>query len=263
MRGKVQWLLVLAGVAWAGLSAVASAAWGFASFTPARHTMTITTETGGPVTKVDVRNDNGDIAFRPGSPGAVTRTEAWNFVRPSYTQSLHSGTLTIRVRCPKNVSNNRCSVRLAITVPPTVDISARTTNGNVRAAGFQSQAVVANSTNGDVNVALDAQPVGLSLRTINGNVTAKASGKVNAAHSEVTATSTNGNVDVSLKRAPTTLSLATVTGSIRGRVPAGSYRLTTHTVFGRVSVNGLRNDPNTSDAVSARTAFGNISLSGG
>jgi hypothetical protein len=263
MRRRASLLLRLAGVAWALLAAVASAGWGLAGFARARHTVTRTTQTGSPVTKVDVRNDNGDIEFRAGSRGTITRTEAWNLVRPSYTQSLRSGTLTILARCPKNVPRNQCSVRLVITVPPTVDISARTTNGNVRATGFQSQAIAANSTNGDVRVSLDAQPASLSLGTTNGDVSAIASGKVRGAQSNVTAKSTNGNVNVSLKRPPTTLSLATVNGSIHGAVPAGSYRLTTRTVFGRVSLSGLLNDPNTLDAVSAQSVFGNISLSGG
>lgn len=262
-RRGTRLLLSLAGVALAVLATVASGAWGSASFAPPRHKVTTTVQTGSPLTRVNVHNDNGDIVFQPGSRGTVTRTEAWNFVRPSYTQSLRSGTLTIRASCPNHVRANKCHVRLVITVPPTVDINARTTNGNVRVAGFQSQTLAANSANGNVKVSLDAQPASLSLRTTNGDVIATASGKVRAPQSNVNAKSTNGNVNVSLKHAPTSLSLATVSGSIHGTVPAGSYRLTTHTVFGTVSVSGLRHDPTASDAISANTVFGGISLSGG
>lgn len=255
-------LISLPGAAWAVMSALGSAAWGLESSGNVRHTVTTTTSAGGPVTKVDVHNDNGEIIFQPGKRGAVTRTETWNFVRPSYAQSLRSGTLTIRGRCPENVPRNQCSVRLVITVPPTVDIDVTVTNGEVHATGFQSHTIAARSTNGGLTVTLDAQPVSLRLETTNGTVTAAAGGNIRAAHSNVTAKSTNGDVNVSLKLPPTTLSLATVNGSIHAWVPAGSYRLTTHTVFGKVDVSGLRNDPGASATVSAKTVLGDITLSG-
>jgi putative adhesin len=263
MRRRAPLPLSLGMGAWAVLAALAAAACGSASSTTVRHTATTTTQAGSPVIRVDVQNDNGDIAFRPQSRGTVTRTEAWNSVRPSYTQSLRSGTLTIRTQCPTNVPRNQCSVRLVIAVPPTVDINATTTNGNVRAAGFQSKTMAANSSNGEVTVSLDAQPASLSLETINGDITATASGKVRGAQSTVIAKSTDGDVNVSLKRAPTTLSLATNTGDIDATMPPGSYRLTTHTVSGDVSVSGVRNDPTASDAVSAQTVSGDITLAGG
>jgi len=133
MRRRGSLLVPFVSAAWAVFAAVASASWGFASFAGARRTVTTTTQTGSPVTKVDVRNDNGDIAFRPGSRGTIARAEAWNFVRPSNTQSLRSGTLPIRARCPKMVRPTSApsdwlppsdwlrqtgSVRLVITVPP-------------------------------------------------------------------------------------------------------------------------------------------------
>jgi len=264
MQRRVTLRQSLAGI-WLGvLATVVSAASASASFNvnPARHTVTTTTLTGRPVTKVNVENDNGDIILRPGRRGTVLRTEAWNFVRPSYTQSLRSGTLMIRASCPKNVPHNRCSVRLVITVPRGVDIDAATTNGSVRASGFDGRTTAAATTNGDVDVSLDAQPVSLSVEATNGDVSAAAIGKVQAPHSSVSAKSTNGNVDVSLMHAPTTLALATINGNVRGTVPAGSYRLTTRTLFGRVSVNGLRNDPAAANALSATTISGSITLSG-
>ena len=254
--------------AWAILAALASAACGVAacgvaSFNTVPHTVTTTTQPGSPVTKVDVQNDNGDIEFRRGDRGTVTRTEAWISARPSYTQSLRSGTLTIRARCPRNVSDNQCSVKLVITVPPTVELNVTTTNGSIRAAGFQSEIIAANSTNGNVNVSLDAQPASMSLETTNGNIAATASGTVPAGQLNVTAKSTNGDVNVSVKQAPTMLSLATVNGVIQAMVPPGSYRLTTHTVFGSVSTRGLRNDLTASNAVTAQTVFGDITVSAG
>jgi len=239
--------LSVSAVMWSASAGVAAASSKLASLTPSLNTVTTTMPTGSPVARVNVQNDNGAVVFRAGSPGTVTRTEAWNFVEPSYSQSLSDdGTLTIRARCPSDVPDNDCSVSLVITVPPTVAIRASTINGNVEVAGFQSPTVAATSTNGNVNISLDVPPAGFPSPT-------------------VAAKSTNGDVNVSLESVPTKLLMSTINGRIHSTVPAGAYALSTATVNGQVTtVTGIEDDPDpaASVALSADTINGDITLRG-
>ena len=164
------------------------------------HTVTTSTPTGTPVARVNVQDDSGDITFVPGSSGSVTRTAAWNSVEPSYSQSLSDGTLTIQAQCPSDVLDNQCSTSLVITVPSTVIIDAVTTNGDVQVTGFRSLTVAASSTNGDINVSLDAPPTSLSMSTINGTI----NGTIPAGTYALTAGTINGHVAVTgIKNDPT------------------------------------------------------------
>ena len=212
-------LLSVSVLMWAVSAGVASASSELPTSPTPVHTVTTTTPTGSPVARVNVQNDNGDITFLPGSPGTVTRTEAWNVGEPSYSQSLINGTLTIRAQCPSAVPDNDCSDSLVITVPSTVDIDASTTNGKVQADGLQSPTVAASSTNGDVNVSLDAPPTNLSMSTINGAIY----GTVPAGPYALTTDTINGQV--------------IVTGIEND--PTASDAVSAHNVNGDITVRGV------------------------
>lgn len=96
---------------------------------------TTTTHVRGAIRMVVVDNENGDVTLRPSAESSVTRTEPWDFVRPTYEQSVSDGVLTVRASCPP-LPVNGCSVDLLVLVPRTAVVQAETVNGEMPVARF-------------------------------------------------------------------------------------------------------------------------------
>lgn len=215
----------------AGLIVVATAAMALTT-----NDETKTTPARGTVKRVVVSNDNGDVTVRTGGDASVKRTERWNFVRPSYSQDVSDGTLTVRAKCP-NVPLNNCAVDLVLQVPTKAAVQTRTVNGDVHVDGISGSPVTVTSTNGDLTLT-DLATASLGAET------------------------TNGDIDVALGERPDKVDLSSTNGDIDAVLPKGSYDIQTRTTNGDVSVKALDDDSSSRRKVSVSTTNGDIALRG-
>lgn len=215
-----------------------------------------TTRPEDDITRVVIRNENGEISIREGDRTEVKRTERWNFVRPRFRERVRDDTLEIRTDCANMLMFNNCGVDLALVVPEDVDVSTNTTNGDVTVTGLSNDALVLATKNGDVDLT-DIRTERLSVSTTNGDFTFE---ELDA--DELRATTTNGDIDAALTSGPDTASLLSTNGDIDAELPNGSYDLRTATTNGDVSVDDdLRDDPDSSRRVTVTTTNGDIALS--
>jgi len=147
-----------------------------------------------------------------------------------------------------NVRNNDVSVDFTVEVPQGVALIGRTVNGSVEASGLQSD-VTANTVNGSVDVAttgltrahtvngsIDVS-VGrsnwqdeLALATVNGGITFRVSGDLNA---EVTASTVNGGIETDF---PLTVRGRFGPKRLTGTVGNGGRELQLTTVNGDIAI---------------------------
>ena len=197
---------------------------------------------------LEIKGVNGAIAAQPatGSVAVIEATRRGRRSDPEEVQIVvveHSGGVTVCAVYPSSGSrvneclpgdegriganNNDVQVDFVVHVPPTVDLVARTTNGEVDVQGLSGDVEV-RGTNGDVRVDGAASVV---ARTTNGSISIRTSGYASAA-------STNGAIEADLPGlgdGSEPLSFTTTNGTITLRVPANTNAtLSARTANGRI-----------------------------
>ncbi len=202
-----------------------------------RNNETTTSKVSGTIRRVVVETDSGTISIRPGTP-QVKRIEHWNLTRPTYSQRLEDGTLTVKADCPSSFITlpfNNCAVALALLVQRNVTVKADTANGPVTVKDLTGSTIDASTTNGNVVL------TGLGSRSV-------------IAHT------TNGNVVLTSVVAPSGIDASSTNGDIDVAIPKGTYDIRTNTTNGDVSVKGLEDDSDAKNELSASTTNGDITL---
>jgi hypothetical protein len=189
-----------------------------------------------PVTKIVVRADAGDVDVRAGLTGDVvlTRRDTWTVNRPTISEHLADGVLTIRSRCGGLRGVLRCRSDLRIDAPPEVDVAVRTEAGDVDLRGLNGRADV-QTTSGDIRTHR-LEPV------------------------TVKALTDGGNVSLDLFGEPARTEVESDAGNVRVTVPYGDYRVDATTKAGSVKVEGLIRDDLAPQAIDAMTNAGDITV---
>jgi hypothetical protein len=197
---------------------------------------TMTSAVSGRIRKVIVRNEIGSVVVVPGASASVKRTLRWNFSKPSYSQTLADGVLSVRAHCP-DFPFNECSTHLVVVVPRTTEVGVGVVNGSAKISRFAGRSVAAAVNNGMLTLSDLASPV-------------------------VRADSNNGEVRVSFLRKPAKVALTNDNGDVLAWLPRGAYDIQTKTRNGAVSVKGLSDVSGTARKVWAQTTNGDVILRG-
>ncbi|MCW0215371.1 MAG: DUF4097 domain-containing protein [Pseudonocardia sp.] len=189
----------------------------------------------GPVSRVEVESDSGDVDLRPGADGTatVTRTARWTGPEPDVAESLDGGVLRITVTCPSPAEV--CSVDLAVTAPAATAARTQVGAGDIAVAGLTGTH---------------------DLSTASGSVEGTGLG-VGA----VSARTAAGDVGLTFADAPPQVEAESTAGDVTVRVPAGAaYRVDARTTVGEVEV-GIPDDPAATARITARSTAGDVTVS--
>jgi hypothetical protein len=209
----------------------------------------------GPVSRVVVEGDSGNVALRSGPGGRVTLAEERHFWlrKPKLRLALHDGVLTARVDCGR--FGPGCSDDLQLTVPPDVArTSVAADSGNVHVSGMRG-AVDLSADSGDV----DAEDVvgDVHLVADSGDITAHG-----LRAGTVDATADSGDIDLALVAVPRSLSASADSGNVALDVPSGRYRVDAGADSGDVDVTGVLRDDGAPNAIDAHADSGDITVRG-
>lgn len=182
---------------------------------------------------------SGDVAVRAARAGErpqmIVKT-SWSFSKPQVQVAQSGGSTRIDANCNGFTNaTSPCSIDVQLVVPAHVNLTVRSSNGDVSVSGISGR-IDASSSNGDVRVAgCGASPV--RMTTNNGDLTATCS----RPPSDVTMTSDLGDVRLTVPADRTayatsaTTSLGNVSNEV-GSDPTSTRRLVLHSSLGDISI---------------------------
>ena len=166
----------------------------------------------------------------------VVRTERFAFGHgPVIRREAGGGILRIHVRCPETLIGS-CSSGYQLRVPANLQVTVRTTTGDVRVRGYRGSAVI-DTGSGDVSI---TGFCGLELRA------RSASGDVGAA--------TACEVD--------RMELRSRTGDVQAMVPRGAYEIDADSDTGERRVEGLAPVDESPFRIQALSSSGDVLVEG-
>ncbi|GGJ79829.1 hypothetical protein GCM10010123_07050 [Pilimelia anulata] len=206
----------------------------------------------GPITRLLIDTDGGDLAVRAGTGPHVTvrRRLTWSGRRPVLTERQADGALEIRARC---ASRRSCSVDHVVEVPAGIAVHAGTDAGDVRTTGLTGEQWITTDS-GDVRIGGAAGPV--AVRVDSGSIVADA-----LTAPTVDAATDAGDIRLLFAAAPRAVSGRTDSGDIDVGVPPvpGGYRVDAATDAGDRSI-AVENSPASGRTIAVRTDSGDIGL---
>lgn len=216
-------LLVLSGVAFGASEAL-------------HRTRTSRAVVTSPVHKIVVDSDAGDVDIRAGLTAdvAIQRDDRWLVDRPTVSESLRDGVLTLKTGCGHLKAVLRCRSNLMIDAPPDIDVAIKTKSGDVDLRGLSGRADV-ETDSGDISTHRLA-PV------------------------TVRAMTDAGDVSLDLFGQPTRTEAKSDAGDVRVTVPYGPYRVDANASGGNVKVEGLIRDDLAPQAIDALTDVGDVTV---
>lgn len=212
-----------------------------------RHTVEDQAALGEEISAVRLDSDSGGVTVhgRPGTSGATLARsiESPSESTPGPTHRVEGGTLVL------SGCGQYCSVNYTVTVPPGLPVSGGTSTGAVTVNGVGSVDVGTSSG----AVTLDGVAGPTRVETTNGAV--RGTG-IEGDSAEVR--TSNGEIDLTLQ-APQDVRAETGNGRITLTVPAGSYRVGTHTSNGDQQI-AVPDDPSGVHGLDLRTSNGAITV---
>lgn len=252
-RARTLWLAIgiPVGVILLAIVAVAVLAWMRLHFTD----NVDATATLDGATSVTVNAPNASLNFIPGTDDQVHVTMAGTYSGPTPTLETRivDGVAQIATNCSDRWLA-RCNLTLNITLPASVDITARGMNGHITLNNLTGD-IRLHTTNGNIDVT--GTRGRLDLVNVNGHIRVQ-----DAASATVSAETVNGAVELDFTAAPWDVTATSVNGAITVRVPddGSSYAVSATTVLGKVDTGKVRTDPDASRTVSAETVNGSITV---
>ncbi|MFI6324179.1 hypothetical protein ACIBG8_42095 [Nonomuraea sp. NPDC050556] len=209
--------------------------------------------------KIEVVEGAVDVAVEPGAAGAITLRRAlqWSGDKPKVKEEWDGGVLRLSATCPgaDQPDGPTCQASYVISVPPETALDASTISGELDVRGIYG-ALRLSSVSGDVEAG--QTPASLWARTQTGNVNAH---DLRGGPADVEIG--KGNADLSYSKAPSDVSvIVRASGDIRLNLPTGEpYAITTSGE--NVDTTGeVLAEPTSPRKIVARTAEGNVWISG-
>jgi len=179
-----------------------------------------------------VEGSTGDVEVVGGGSGVqVVERQEFRGKAPEASHVVADGTLTLTYRC------GDCSIGYRVRVPEGTVVRVHGSTGDVRLTGLTGEVLAETST---------------------GTVVAKGLGSTSARLA-----SSTGDVSASFTAAPTEVTATSSTGSVQVTVPSGQpYAVDASTAVGDVRVSVPRK-ADAGRSIEARTATGDVTVSGG
>jgi hypothetical protein len=207
----------------------------------------------GDVRVVDADLIGGWIIVEPstGGPTAVTRNTQWLLKRPSVSQELVDGTLTLRASGSPLVSG---VTGYTVKAPPGVRVKARTLSAGIEVRGINGGAEIETASGG---VTLDGVGGDIKVNTDVGDVTG-----TNLTSSALTVASRAAAVDVAFADAPVQVEVQSEGGAVIVGVPAaGAYDVDATSESGGVDVS-VASEPGAPNRVRVKCLTGAVEVHG-
>ena len=188
----------------------------------------------------------------------VTMRGTFSGTRPPLDVSASGDETEIRGGCPDGwvlfLPLNNCRVRIDVSLPPDLEVTATGRNGSVTAEDLTG-ALDLSTTNGAIEV--DGSSGVLALHTTNGRIELE-----DSTSAEVQAETTNGAVHLSFSDAPDEVSANSTNGEIRIQVPddGTEYFVEADTTNGRIDTQDVPGDRRADRTLTAQTTNGGITI---
>ncbi|WP_033215891.1 DUF4097 family beta strand repeat-containing protein [Kitasatospora phosalacinea] len=113
-----------------------------------------------PVGQLDVDSGPARVTVRSGGTDRVVVSEriGWALWKPTVTERIDAGTMTVSVHCPEARVLHDCSAALEIQVPPSTTVHARNGSGRTEIAGV-SGSVSAETGSGQIELTGVSGPI--------------------------------------------------------------------------------------------------------
>jgi DUF4097 and DUF4098 domain-containing protein YvlB len=229
----------------------------------------------GPVNRIEVDSDAGDLRLRtaPEADVTVRETRKFSSEEPEVSVALRDGVLRIEVRCG-GLFTFSCSDDLDVTVPDTIRTAAlQLDSGDADVTGLEGERFAIETDSGDVHVrdirgalALAADSGDVQAEATTGSLTLDSDsgdvGATQAVAAAVNATTDSGDVVLDLETAPELVQAETDSGDVEVELPEGRYRIDAETDSGDTAIDGLLPDDAASRRVTASTDSGDVTVRG-
>jgi hypothetical protein len=212
----------------------------------------------GTVSRVEVREDVGDVRLRGDAAAGTARARAEitdSFSQATWSAKLEGTTLVVTGSCREKsgISLFRCDVDLELALPPGTVVRLESDTGDLRVSGAFAGVDVTSST-GDVDVRGTRGPVRVRTNT----------GDIRGAALEGTAADVEthtGDVRLTFSNRPEVVSARTDTGDVTVTVPddAKPYAVAADTDVGDVRVD-VPNVPGSAQRMTVETDTGDIRI---
>ena len=186
----------------------------------------------------------------------VTMRGTYSGTRPPLDVTASGDETEVRGGCPDGwfLFFNNCRVRIEVSLPPGLDVTAEGQNGSISAddlTGFLDL----STTNGAIEV--DGSSGELVLHTTNGRIELD-----DATSADVQAQTTNGAVHLSFSDAPDTVQANSTNGEIRVIVPddGTEYFVDANTTNGRIDTEDVPGDRRSDRTITAETTNGAVTI---
>jgi len=208
-----------------------------------------------PVTRLDLDNGDGDvfITATAGDQVVIDATLASEDV--TITPQVAGGILSIQTTCGAAVDTELCVADFRLSVPESVEAAVTTAAGDIVLVGMGGDADLATAS-GSVEVD------GFSADTL---LISGDSGIVlglRLAAEEVVVSNGRGPIELNFDQRPLAVSGETTGGDIQFVVPGGTYAVTATTDSGEVTVEGIDEDPASTETLTATSGEGDIWIVG-
>jgi DUF4097 and DUF4098 domain-containing protein YvlB len=208
-----------------------------------------------PVRAIVVKAQSGDIDLTQTSASSFVReTQHYDATRPTFTQQVNDGVLTIKSTC----DGAQCEVDLQVAVPAGAQVDVNVASGNVHARKIDVRDAHLRSHSGNISVDLIGHQQRIWAHTDSGNINATA-----ADARAVDARTHSGNVSVDARRNPQRLAARTESGNVAVTAPKGEYAIGASTGSGTLNIDGIARNDRAPKSIDARTTSGNVSLRAG
>lgn len=238
------------------LTMVASGALLSGCLTYGRERATESIQETGPITRIEVDLDAGNVDITSAGPGEGARgavESRWSEGAPEVLHYVQDGVLHIIGRCDTFALT--CRTDVTLDVGPAVSVGVTTGLGGMVVSGVQGDVEGATDDG-----AIDLRDIGgvIFVETGNGPITGDGlTGTV------IDARSAGGTVELHVLTRPERLVARTESGDVNLLVPAGPYRIQAAAPSGDLVLGALlQEDATSTSVIVARTQNGNIRIEG-
>ena len=206
----------------------------------------------GDTLRIDGNSAQVEVRAGEGSDVRVERQFERNMFGSDPKEKYHDGKLELRDSGCGFLSFG-CKTSYILTVPKDVQVTVRSSSGNIKVSGLDGGADLKTSSGN-----IEAQAVSGSLRM------ESSSGKLEAQDlgaTTVSTSSSSGSVDLDFAVAPQSVQSKASSGDVSIRIPSSddAYKVETDTSSGDESAN-IKIDANSTRTITAKTSSGDVTI---